>query len=122
MKLLKKKYKQYVGKVYDLEVDSEDHSYVINHKVVHNSAGGCLISYLLAITKLDPIGYNLLFERFLNEGRVGYWKDEQVVTIDFEDGRQMEFDSKKKLVVERNGQHIELCAKDFEVGDNILAY
>lgn len=90
--------------------------------ISRGSAGGCLISYLLAITKLDPIGYNLLFERFLNEGRVGYWKDEQIVTISFEDGRQMEFDSKKKLVVERNGQHIELCAKDFEVGDNILAY
>lgn len=90
--------------------------------ISRGSAGGCLISYLLAITKLDPIGYNLLFERFLNEGRVGYWKDEQIVTVSFEDGRQMEFDSKKKLVVERNGQHIELCAKDFEVGDNILAY
>lgn len=38
--------------------------------ISRGSAGGCLISYLLAITKLDPIGYNLLFERFLNEGRV----------------------------------------------------
>lgn len=38
--------------------------------ISRGSAGGCLISYLLGITKLDPIGYNLLFERFLNEGRV----------------------------------------------------
>lgn len=38
--------------------------------ISRGSAGGCLVSYLLAITKLDPIGYNLLFERFLNEGRV----------------------------------------------------
>lgn len=38
--------------------------------ISRGSAGGCLVSYLLAITKLDPIRYNLLFERFLNEGRV----------------------------------------------------
>ena len=35
------------------------------------SAGGCIVSYLLGITKLDPIKYGLIFERFLNEGRGG---------------------------------------------------
>jgi DNA polymerase-3 subunit alpha len=34
------------------------------------SAGGCLLSYLLGITKLDPIKYDLLFSRFLNADRV----------------------------------------------------
>ncbi len=38
--------------------------------VSRGSAGGCLVSYLLGITKLNPLEYNLLFERFLNEGRV----------------------------------------------------
>lgn len=33
------------------------------------SAAGCLISYLLGITEVDPIEYDLLFERFYNEGR-----------------------------------------------------
>lgn len=33
------------------------------------SAGGCLVSYLLGITNLDPIKYNLLFERFYSEDR-----------------------------------------------------
>lgn len=33
------------------------------------SAGGSLVCYLSRITALDPIGYNLLFERFLNEYR-----------------------------------------------------
>jgi DNA polymerase III subunit alpha len=33
------------------------------------SAAGCLISYLLGITKIDPILYNLSFERFYNAGR-----------------------------------------------------
>lgn len=38
--------------------------------ISRGSAGGCLVSYLLGITKLDPMKYDLLFERFLNAGRV----------------------------------------------------
>ena len=34
------------------------------------SAAGSLVSYLLNITTIDPIKYNLLFERFLNPERV----------------------------------------------------
>ena len=33
------------------------------------SAAGCLVSYLLSITEVDPIEYDLIFERFYNEGR-----------------------------------------------------
>lgn len=38
--------------------------------ISRGSAGGCLVSYLLGITKLEPLKYKLIFERFLNEGRV----------------------------------------------------
>lgn len=34
------------------------------------SAAGCLISYLLDITHIDPVKNNLMFERFLNPGRM----------------------------------------------------
>lgn len=34
------------------------------------SAAGSLVSYLLDITTVDPIRFNLIFERFLNVGRV----------------------------------------------------
>ena len=33
------------------------------------SAAGSLVAYLLHITGVDPIHYNLLFERFLNRER-----------------------------------------------------
>lgn len=33
------------------------------------SAAGCLVSYLIGITSIDPIKYDLLFERFYNSGR-----------------------------------------------------
>lgn len=33
------------------------------------SAAGCLVSYLIGITGVDPIEFDLLFERFYNDGR-----------------------------------------------------
>lgn len=33
------------------------------------SAAGCLITYLLGVTKVDPIEHGLIFERFYNAGR-----------------------------------------------------
>jgi len=33
------------------------------------SAAGCLVSYLIGITGIDPIKYDLIFERFYNTGR-----------------------------------------------------
>lgn len=38
------------------------------------SAAGSLVAYCLGITDVDPIKYNLLFERFLNPERVS-WPD-----------------------------------------------
>jgi len=35
------------------------------------SVGGSLVAYLLGITDIDPIKYNLIWERFLNKGRGG---------------------------------------------------
>ncbi|SFJ65015.1 DNA polymerase-3 subunit alpha [Paenibacillus sp. UNC496MF] len=36
------------------------------------SAAGSLVAYLIKITTLDPIEWNLMFERFLNPERAGY--------------------------------------------------
>jgi DNA polymerase-3 subunit alpha len=36
------------------------------------SAGGSLITYLMNINELDPVARGLLFERFLNKGRMDY--------------------------------------------------
>lgn len=50
------------------------------------SAAGSLVSYLLNITTVDPIKYNLLFERFLNPERVTM----PDIDIDFEYTRREE--------------------------------
>ena len=50
------------------------------------SAAGSLVSYLLGITTIDPIRYDLLFERFLNPERVTM----PDIDIDFEYTRRQE--------------------------------
>ncbi len=49
-------------------------NYAKNHGIAvgpgRGSAAGSIVSYCLAITDIDPIKYNLLFERFLNPERV----------------------------------------------------
>lgn len=50
------------------------------------SAAGSIISYALRITELDPLQYNLLFERFLNPDRISM----PDVDIDIQDTRRDE--------------------------------
>ena len=50
------------------------------------SAAGSLVSYVLAITNIDPIKYHLLFERFLNPFR----KTKPDIDLDFMDSRRQE--------------------------------
>ena len=55
--------------VYDLTV-ADDHSYLTTSGIVHNSASGSIVSYILGVTGVDPIRYGLIFERFLNPSRI----------------------------------------------------
>ena len=50
------------------------------------SAGDSIVAYVLGITRVDPIRHNLLFERFINEGRTSY----PDVDIDFASSRREE--------------------------------
>lgn len=50
------------------------------------SAAGSLVNYLVRITAVDPIGYDLLFERFLNE----YRTELPDIDIDFQHDRRDE--------------------------------
>ncbi len=61
-----------------------------NHGIVvgpgRGSAAGSIVSYLLNITNVDPIKYDLLFERFLNPERIAM----PDIDIDFADTRRDE--------------------------------
>ena len=62
------------------------------------SAAGSLVSYVIGITNVDPIEYNLLFERFLNPERVTM----PDIDVDFEDARR---DEVIEYVKERYGRN-----------------
>jgi DNA polymerase III subunit alpha len=63
---------------------------------VRGSAAGCLISYLVGISALDPISWGLLFERFLNPGRKGM----PDIDIDVQSDRRQEV---KEYVISKYG-------------------
>lgn len=62
------------------------------------SAAGSIVSYVLMITDVDPIQYNLVFERFLNPERISM----PDIDIDFPDNRR---DEVIQYVVEKYGQN-----------------
>jgi DNA polymerase-3 subunit alpha len=64
--------------------------YAHDHQILtgpgRGSAAGSLVSYVLGITNVDPVKYNLLFERFLNPERISM----PDIDIDFPDDRRDE--------------------------------
>ena len=62
------------------------------------SVAGSLVAYVLNITNVDPLKYNLLFERFLNPGRGSSLPD---IDLDFTDRRR---DEVINYVAEKYGQ------------------
>ncbi|HMK10172.1 MAG TPA: DNA polymerase III subunit alpha, partial [Acidimicrobiales bacterium] len=65
--------------VWDLIRYAHDHGIRVGPG--RGSAAGCAVAYCLRITDLDPIKYDLLFERFLNPGR----RQMPDIDMDFDD-------------------------------------
>lgn len=95
------------------------------------SAGGSLALYLLGITLIDPIKYDLLFERFLLPERAGLYPDEvtiivggmestQIVQVTLANGKAYVFDKDAKLRVMREGHSMVVYADELKLGDDII--
>ena len=63
---------------------AKDHGIVVGPG--RGSAAGSIIAYILNITDIDPLEYNLLFERFLNPDRISM----PDIDLDFADTRRNE--------------------------------
>lgn len=96
------------------------------------SAGGCLVLYLLGITLIDPIKYNLLFERFLLPERAGLYPSdvtivgEDIESSDFvevtlENHKTYKIDKDAQLIVKRaeDDEPIVIYADELKEGDDI---
>ena len=78
----KMQYEDYFLIVWDFVKFAKNNNILVG--VGRGSAPGSLVAYSLGITDLDPIQYNLLFERFLNPERVSM----PDIDIDFPDDKR----------------------------------
>ena len=96
------------------------------------SAGGCLVLYLLGITLIDPIKYNLLFERFLLPERAGLYpaqvtiigedmKSKEYVEVELENGKTYKIDKDAQLIVKRESESepVIVYADELQIDDDI---
>jgi DNA polymerase III subunit alpha len=95
------------------------------------SAAGSLLLYLLGITLVDPMKYNLIFERFLLPERAGLYPAQTTIigediestnymAITLENGKTINVDRDAAFIVDRNGETIQLYADELQENDNIL--
>lgn len=83
-------YAAYFLIVYDFVKYAEDNQIMVGPG--RGSAAGSLVAYLLNITKVNPLKYGLIFERFLNPGRVTM----PDIDIDFDENRDQIIEYVKK--------------------------
>lgn len=97
------------------------------------SAAGSLLLYLLGITLIDPIKYNLIFERFLIPERAGLYPADvtiigedmdsnEFIELTLEDNKVIKVDKDAEFMVQREGEEepIMVYADEIEEGDDIL--
>lgn len=95
------------------------------------SAGGSLALYLLGITLIDPIKYDLLFERFLLPERAGLYAapvtvlagemlSEEYVEVELENGKAVRFDRDARLLVIRDAKEAVVYADELKDGDDVV--
>ena len=98
------------------------------------SAGGSLVSYLLGITSIDPIKYDLIFSRFLVPERCGLsWKEKltvlapdvsiqlgaEYIEVEIENTTYRLYPEAELRIV-RDGEEMTITADKLSCGDEIL--
>ena len=83
------------------------------------SGAGSLVNYLLGLTKVDPLRFHLLFERFLNEGRLFRQEKNEVIVCQGDNDQEYILDPKKTYKVSRRGIDMSITGDLLQVGDVI---
>lgn len=95
------------------------------------SAGGSLVLYLLQITNIDPIKYDLIFERFLLPERAGLEpcqvtkvaqsiQSDNYIEMKLDNGKTYKFDVDAKFHIKRGDEELDVYADELQVDDDIV--
>lgn len=90
--------------------------------VGRGSAGGSLVAYLLNIIQVDPLEFDLLFERFLNSGRMGLWIDKPLFSIDMDNGEVVNLAEGSLVRIIRDDKETVVLVNELEIDDEVLKY
>ena len=85
------------------------------------SAGGSLVAYLLGIIQVDPMRFDLLFERFLNSGRMGAFEERPSYIIEA-NGETVEFQEGALVRIKRGNNETVVFVHELVEGDEIIRY
>ena len=99
--------------------------------VGRGSAGGCLLSFLLGITQIDPMPFDLLFERFLLPERGGLEPakvtvigddiaKKEYVEVKMENGQVINFADDAEFLVRRGDEEVTVLGRELMPGDDII--
>jgi DNA polymerase-3 subunit alpha len=100
----------------------ESHDQDILVGIGRGSAGGSLVSYLLGIIQINPLELDLLFERFLNEGRMGKMGDCKAYKIQSHDGQSIILNEGSLLKIKRNEKIKIISVEGLQFNDEIIKY
>tara|TARA_R110002074_G_scaffold135393_2_gene279944 strand:+ start:239 stop:1780 length:1542 start_codon:yes stop_codon:yes gene_type:complete len=90
--------------------------------VGRGSAGGSLIAYLLDITRINPMDFDLLFERFLNRGRMGFFEDRPEYKVETDEGKIITFQEGDLVRIIRDNRETVVSIEDLKENDEIVRY
>ena len=98
--------------------------------VGRGSAAGALTLYVLGITLIDPLRFNLIFERFLLPERAGLeprevtvigndMKEKEYIEIQLEE-KKLRVPLDAEFMVNRDGNEMKVLATDLQPGDDVI--
>ena len=106
--------------IYDISKFAKNNNMMTG--IGRGSAGGSLVAYLLDIIKIDPLKFGLLFERFLNAGRMGKWVECEAYEIELENGEKVTLIEGELVRIKRNGKETAVLVHDLEERDEIIRF
>lgn len=86
------------------------------------SAGGSLVAYLMGIIQVDPLRFDLLFERFLNSGRMGKFEDRPLFILEDDKGNKVELIEGSLVKIKRDSKEMTVFVHELLEQDEIIKY